>query len=175
VPADQPPEVAAGFLNAYRILVADLVVLSMCEDPDVAAALGDVVRSVKEVPVIATVQRPRPVAPVAGLRVAFFTTAPPAAHEILARHLQVEHGAAEVVVSGNLSNRAALADDVRRVDADVVLVELKAAAVDVVAEAAVEHGVDVVLADADVQALPGEAGLDDALWQLAAHARGGVR
>ena len=174
VPAHQPPEVAAGFLNAYRILISDLVVLTMCEDPHIAGAVREAVRSVKEVPVIATVQRPRPLAPIEGARVALFTTAPATAHDVLAQHLRQEHAAAEVVVSGNLSNRAALAEDLSALEADVFVVELKAAAIDVVAEAAVDRGVRVVLADAEVRALPGEPDLDEALWQAATPAVGRV-
>ena len=48
------------------------------------------------------------------------------------------------------------------------LVELKAAAIDVVAEAAAERGVEVVLAANDV----GRRGLDDALLELAELANG---
>ena len=58
---------------------------------------------------------------------------------------------AEIVhVSRNLARRDALRDELERVDADVYLVELKAAAVDVVAEAALARGAEVVLAANDV-------------------------
>ncbi len=163
IPAQQAPEIATGYLNAYRILLADLVVLTHCEDG--VPALRDAITAVKDVPVVATVQRPRPVEPVAGMRVAFFTTAPPEAHEVLAAHLRDEHQVAEVRVSGNLADRAALRRDLDATDADVFLVELKAAAVDVVAAEAVARGVRVVLADADVRPVDG-ADLDEALLGL---------
>jgi cyclic 2,3-diphosphoglycerate synthetase len=58
---------------------------------------------------------------------------------------------AEIVhVSRNLARRDALREELERVDADVYLVELKAAAVDVVAEAALARGAEVVLAANDV-------------------------
>ena len=166
VPAHQPPEVAAGYLNAYRILIADLVVLTHCEAGTPFERIRAAVAEVKDVPTIATVQRPRPVVPVAGRRVALFTTAPPAAQDVLGEHLVREHGAAEVVVSGNLADRVALRADLERIDAEVFVVELKAAAVDVVAEAAVEGGIPLVLADADIRVLPGELDLDEALLAL---------
>jgi cyclic 2,3-diphosphoglycerate synthetase len=159
IPAHQPAELAAGYLNAYRILLADLVVLTHCEDGAPVAELRGAIASVKDVPTIATVQRPRPAEPLAG-RVAFFTTAPAAAHGILAEEL----GA--VAVSGNLADRGALRDDLERIDADVFLVELKAAAIDVVAEAAAGRGIPVVLADADVRTVRGEPDLDEALLAL---------
>ena len=164
IPAQQSVDVAVGYLNAYRILLADLVVLTHCEDG--VPALREAVTAVKDVPVVATVQRPRPVEPVAGARVAFFTTAPPAAHEVLAAHLRDEHGAAEVHVSGNLGDRVALRRDLEGLDVDVFLVELKAAAVEVVAAEAVELGVRIVLADADLRAVGGGPALDDAIRSL---------
>jgi cyclic 2,3-diphosphoglycerate synthetase len=52
------------------------------------------------------------------------------------------------------------------VEADVFLVELKAAAIDVVAETAVERGIDVVLAANDVAGANGED-LDEILLEVA--------
>ncbi|MFN2470479.1 MAG: 2,3-diphosphoglycerate synthetase [Gaiellaceae bacterium] len=165
--ADQGPLLATGYLNAYRILVADLVVLTMCEQGTPYEAVRSAVAELSPVPVVATVLRPRPTARVAGRRVGFFTVAPAAAHATLAEHVRAEHGAAEVVVSGHLADRAALKRDLAGLDADVFLVELKAAAVDVVLEAAVARGIEVVLADAEVRALPGELDLDGRLCALA--------
>ena len=50
-------------------------------------------------------------------------------------------------VSGNLAAREALRRELEQVDADVYLVEIKAAAIDVVAEAALERGRELVFAD----------------------------
>ncbi|HEV2713354.1 MAG TPA: hypothetical protein VGU26_09665, partial [Gaiellaceae bacterium] len=165
--AHQDPELVSGYLNAYRILVSDLVVLTMAEDGADHDAVAGAVRHVKDVPVVATVLRPRPVESIAGKRVAFFTTAAPSAAGRLERHLLEEHGAAEVTVSANLSNRKELRHDLERVEADVYLVEIKAAAIDVVCEAADESGVDVVFADNDVVPLQNQPDLDEALRELA--------
>ena len=73
-------------------------------------------------------------------------------------------------VSGNLSDRARLREDLAAADADVFVVELKAAAVDVVVEEASRRGVRVVVAANDVVPLPGEPSLDEALERLAAEA-----
>jgi cyclic 2,3-diphosphoglycerate synthetase len=70
-------------------------------------------------------------------------------------------------VSGNLSDRGRLRDDLAGADADVFLVELKAAAVDVVAEEAARRGVRIVIASNDVVPLPGEPSLDVELDRLA--------
>jgi cyclic 2,3-diphosphoglycerate synthetase len=120
--------------------------------------------------VIRAVLRPRPIEPVAGQRVAFFCTARSEQHRRLAAHLEEAHGAAVTAVSGNLANRELLRADVARAEADVFVVELKAAAVDVVAEEAARRGVRVVVAANDVVPLPGEAPLDAELERLAAEA-----
>ena len=81
-----------------------------------------------------------------------------------------DHLPAEVVhVSHSLGNRAALAAELEHVDADTYLIELKAAAIDVVAEHALAHGRRVVLATNDVIVSPG---LDEALRALAPEAVG---
>jgi cyclic 2,3-diphosphoglycerate synthase len=125
---------ARAGLNAYRVLVSDLVV-------DTGGADGDTIRSISDVPVVAAELRLRPAEPLRGRRIAVFTTGP----------APVEGLDAEVVhVSRNLARRDALREEIEGVDAEVFLVELKAAAVDVVAETAVERGAEVVLAANDV-------------------------
>ena len=165
----QDPLVATGFLNAYRHRLADLVVLT-CADEDTArerlrrlstALVREGVR------IVATVLRPRPLAPVTGRRVAFFGAAPPAAHAAIAAHLREAHDADVVAVSGALADRATLREELSRVQADVFLVELKAAAIDVVAEEAVARGVELVLVANDVVPLPGEPALDPEIARLA--------
>jgi cyclic 2,3-diphosphoglycerate synthetase len=170
--AAQPPALVTGYLNAFRALVSDLVVLTMAEEgvahADVAAAL----RRVKPgLPVIAAVLRPRPVEDLRGARAAFFSTAPAEALGLLAGHLREAHGVDVVHASGSLARRDELRAELERAEADVYLVELKAAAIDVVAEAAAERGVRVVLADNEVLPLPGQDDLDEAVLRLAAEAR----
>jgi cyclic 2,3-diphosphoglycerate synthase len=167
--AHQPPEIVAGYLNAYRILVSDLLVLTMAEEGSRHEELAVAVADVKpEIPVIACVLRPRPTESVEGRRVAFFTTAPEDAHDVLAEHLRSEHGADLVGVSGNLARRDSLRRDLGRLEADVYLVEIKAAAIDVVAEEASRRGVDVVFADNDVRPLPDQPDFDEELRRLVA-------
>ena len=99
---------------------------------------------------LATTLRPRPAEPVDGRTVAFFSTAPESAHEMLAAHLRDEHGADVVHVSGNLADRRTLREELEQRRGRRLPLELKAAAIDVVAETALERGVDVVLAGSDV-------------------------
>jgi cyclic 2,3-diphosphoglycerate synthetase len=165
--ADQEPEVATGYLNAFRILISDLVVLTFADPGSRQAELREAIGEVKAVPVIATILRPRPVEDVAGKRVAFFSSARGEHLERLAAHLREEHGAEVVHVSGNLARRDELRRELAAVDAEIYLVELKAAAIDVVAETAADRGIRVVFADNEVIPLPGEPDLDATLRRLA--------
>jgi cyclic 2,3-diphosphoglycerate synthetase len=173
--AHQDPEIVAGYLGAYRLLLSDLVILTMCEEPLATAAqvaaIRDAIADVDlQLPVVATVLRPRPVEPVGGRRVAFFSTAPEAIHARLREHLEREHSAKVVLVSGNLADRDALRaelDSSAVTDAEVFLAEIKAAAVDVVAETAAERGIPVVFADNEVLPLAGEPDLDALVLALA--------
>ena len=125
---------ARAGLNAYRILISDLVV-------DTGGADREAIRSISDVPVVAAELRLRPTEPLAGRRTAVFTTGPAPTDDLDA---EIVH------VSRNLARRDALREELERIEADVYLVELKAAAVDVVAEEALARGAEVVLAVNDV-------------------------
>jgi cyclic 2,3-diphosphoglycerate synthetase len=132
------PAIREG-LNGYRVLVSDLVVF-------ISGGDAEAVRAIKDVPVVEAELRLVPTGPLEGRRVAVFTSGP----------ARTDHLDAEVVhVSRALADRATLHDELeleRVRDADVYLVELKAAAIDVVAETALERGVELVLADNEVVA-----------------------
>lgn len=168
----QDAAVATGYLNPYRALLSDLVVVAMAEErvahEALAAAMSRLVRP--GIPVVRAVLRPRPLDDVRGRRIAFFGTAPPAQHESIAAHLGDTHGAIVVHVSGNLSDRSALREELRHVDAEVFVVEVKAAAIDVVAAEAARIGVPVVLAANDVIPRDGEPDFDGIVERLAREA-----
>ena len=162
------PELLAGYLNTYRVLVSDLVVLTGAEQGSRHDELRAAIDEVKpDTTVIATEMLPRPVGPIEGKRVAVFTTAGKETHERLAQLLAEEHGAEIVHVSGNLADREALRADLESIDAEIYLTEIKAAGIDVVAETADERGVDCVFLDNDVVPLDGEPDLDEELKALA--------
>jgi cyclic 2,3-diphosphoglycerate synthetase len=165
----QDPAVVSGYLNAYRLLLADLVLVTMAEAESGWTHVRDAVRGVARpgVAVLGTILRPRPSVDVSGRSVAYFCTAPVGAHATLAAHLRDLHGAHVVHVSGNLADRGALLEELATVDADVFLVELKAAAIDVVAEAALARGAEIVLAANDVVSVPDDQDLDAMLLEMA--------
>jgi cyclic 2,3-diphosphoglycerate synthase len=126
-------------LNRYRALVSDLVVTMSDELAEREGALRFELRL-------------RPSSLLEG-RVAVFTAGP----------ISTSHLDAEIVhVSQNLARRDALREELENLDADTYLIELKAAAIDVVAEHALAHGARVVLAENEVVA----PGLDEAILAL---------
>jgi cyclic 2,3-diphosphoglycerate synthase len=151
----QRPEIATGYLNAYRILVSDLVVVVGGNEP------VDAIRELTNVPVLQAELRPRPVEPVQGTA-AVFTTAPPDRADDLRRALE-DQGVDVVHLSTNLARRDDLRSELDATDAETYVVELKAAAVDAVIEHARSRGANVVLLDNEVVA----PGLDDELVALA--------
>jgi len=163
-------------LGPFRVLVSDMVVMTMCEAPlaesrQVESVRAAVLASRPDATVIATVLRPHPNEPIEGERVALFTTAGAAIHDRLAGFLRDDHGADVTAVVGSLSDRTALAADLDSPGvraADTYLIEIKAAAIDVVAEAAQERGARVVFCDNRPRSIPGEPDLDAVALDLAA-------
>jgi cyclic 2,3-diphosphoglycerate synthetase len=133
--------------------VSDLVCFTGTDDRQVAA-----VRDIADVPVIGADLVLRPVEPLGPEAVAVFTAGP----------APVDHLDANVVASSqNLADRAHLRNDLASIDAETFLIEMKAAAIDVVAEAAKERGVRIVFARNDLVSREGEPDLDSALLGLA--------
>jgi cyclic 2,3-diphosphoglycerate synthase len=171
--AHQDPEYITGFLGTYRLMISDLLVLTMSEEPMAdREKVREIVEGVREIrpdlAVIPAVFRPRPVEDVGDLRVAYVSTAPPAVLEKLARHLEARYGCEVVATSGNLSDRKRLIEDLDRMAGfDAYLTEIKAAAVDVVTRRGFEEGKPVLYCDND----PVGEGLDEALLGLAREAQ----
>lgn len=142
------------YFGPYRAARADLVIIATAEEPiasasdveELQAALAEVAPGL---PVVTTTFRPAPLEPVEGRRVFFATTAPEAIVPRLVSHLEDEYGCTVVAWSAALSDRVRLRADLAAHSGtfDVLLTELKAAAIDVVAAAGEEAGVPTVLCD----------------------------
>ena len=170
--ADQDPEYIVGFLGTYRLLLSDLLLLTMSEEPmagpeKVSGLVQSVHKIRPDLEVIPTVFRPRPVGKVEGMRVGYVSTAPPAVLDTLASHLEEHYGCEVVAASGNLSDRKRLGADLQKMSGvEAYLTEIKAAAVDVVTSRGSEEGKPVFYCDND----PMGEGLDQTLLSLAQEA-----
>ena len=142
------------YFGPYRVGRADLAIIASAEEPIASSAEVDSIRAAlvdlaPELPVVATTFRPAPLEPVDGKRVFFATTAPASIVPRLAEHLEAEYGCEVVAWSTALSDRSRLRADIAEHEGrfDVLVTELKAAAIDVVAAAGEEAGVPTVLCD----------------------------
>jgi cyclic 2,3-diphosphoglycerate synthase len=159
------PEALAG-LGALRLMRSDLVIVLGHSHADVPHAR--VVRGELE---------PEPVEPVpAGARVAVFTTARAQDAERV-RYALARRGVEVALLSTSLARREALEHDLEqavRERCELFLTELKAAAIDVVAERAAREGIPVGFVQNRLVPRPGETSVDDELWRLFEQVRAGV-
>ena len=166
--ANQDPEYIVGFLGTYRLLLSDLLLLTMSEEPmagpEKVEGLIRAVRKVRpDLTVIPIVFRPRPVGKVDGMRVGYVSTAPPAILDTLSKYLEEHYRCEVVATSGNLSDRKRLVADLEEMSGvEAYLTEIKAAAVDVVTCRGSEEGKPVFYCDND----PVGEGLDQELLGL---------
>lgn len=163
VPASIPLEYLESYFGPFRLLLADCVVVTMCEEPfgsadktsSLISSINDAWRPTDdgkrapEVEVVRTVFRPTPTREVEGADVFVATTAPEEAGDPIRRHLEEEHGCRVRGMSHSLSDRAKLKRDLEGVKerAEVVLCEIKAAAIDVATRTALDEGLEVVYMD----------------------------
>lgn len=173
--ANQPYDYILGYLGTYRILISDLVVLTMCEEP---LASGEKIESIIEgirrlkpgIEVVSTVLRPKPDGDIAGKKVAYFTTAQGGVVESIARYIEDTYGSSVDFISTELADRNKLRKELAGIKDDsveVFLTEIKAAAVDVVVEEADARGVSVVFCDNVPVEIDGSGRLSGLVAELA--------
>lgn len=154
VGASQSLRALTAYFGPLRLASADAVVIAGAEpalvaSADVEALLAHVRDARPGARASAVTFRPRPLEPIEGRRAFLATTAPEALLPVLREHLEREYGCEVVAASACLSDRSRLRADLAAAAGsfDVLLTELKAAAIDVVAEAGEFAGVPTVLLD----------------------------
>ena len=152
--ANQPIENLTTYFGPYRVGLGDLVILTMCEEPmadkDKIKKIEEFVADVNpDATVISTVFRPKPLGNLAGKKVLFATTAPESVKDKLVEYLERNYDCEVIGTTAHLSNRPLLRQDIQKYidEAEVMLTELKAAAVDVATKDALSHGLEVVYCD----------------------------
>ena len=152
--ANQPIENLTTYFGPYRIGLGNLVILTMCEEPmansDKIKAIEEFVSEVNpDATVISTVFRPKPLGDISNKKVLFATTAPEGVKDKLVEYLESNFSCEIVGTTSHLSNRPLLREDMEKYmdEADVMLTELKAAAVDVATKDALAAGLEVIYCD----------------------------
>lgn len=164
VPATIDPVELRRFFNPYRLLLADLAVVTMCADDVSGSPIQTAIRATApDLDVIHVGFRPEPLSQVDGRRVFFCSTAAPGVDQGLKGYLEEVHKCEVVGMTHRLSDRSALIEALEAApDHDVLLTEVKAAAIDVAARRALDAGREVVFVD---NALVGR-GVEDAFDRL---------
>lgn len=170
-PATQPVDEIAGLFGTYRLLRADLLVVTMCEPAVPPEVLTEIATGVRRecpgLPIVCTAFRPKPLSSIGGRRVFLLTTASPTMLGTLSDHLEEQDGCEVVAASASLSARTSLREEIAKAPPfDTLVTELKAAAVDVAAMEARRRGAEVVLYDNVPVDAGGEGALDPALDAL---------
>jgi cyclic 2,3-diphosphoglycerate synthetase len=162
---------ALSHFGPFRLLRSDVLVVFGVEGLDagaLAALKARLAGWIAPEAIVACALVPEPLGELSpGSRVAFFSTS--AAHEGPLRERLEQQGVDVCVTSANLARRELLERDMEqaaRERCNVFLTELKAAAIDVVAEQAERRGARIEFVRNRPASLPGEPDLDDRLSQL---------
>jgi cyclic 2,3-diphosphoglycerate synthase len=175
-PATLAPEHLAGYLGPFRVLLSDLLILMMDGSPtgrDNVSTLYPLARRLREDIRLALAElQPVALADVRGKDAFFATTTHPELAARLAGQLEGTAGCHVVSVSSHLADRAALEQDLGAAPPfDVLLTELKAAAIDVAARRALDRGAEVVFVDNRPKGVGGDGDLDALLAETLELAR----
>lgn len=152
--ANQPISNIKGYFGPFRIQLADLIILTMCEEPMAdSSKILEIEEFISEInpdaKIISTVFRPKPLGDISNKKVLFATTAPDSVKNVLVNYLEDNYSCKVIATTPYLSNRPLLQKDIEKYigDVDVMLTELKAAAVDVATKDSIEAGLEVVYCD----------------------------
>ena len=178
--AGQPLENIIRFYGEYRILISELAIVTMCEEPVASPGkVMDIYEGIKsintDIRIALTVFRPDPLGDISGKRVFVATTSRSDVNESIRIHLEESHNCEVVGISNNLSNRPRLKSDLRDglPGADILLTEIKAASIDVAAVEAEKAGLEIVfLNNAPVLTGGNIDSLDDEILSIIKKIRG---
>jgi len=142
-----------GYLGIYRIMLADMVILTMCEEPMADRKKIEMLESkVKKynpgAVILRTIFRPKPLSNIKGKKVFLAMTADPIIRSNIEKYLEKEYGCTISRSSFNLSRRDELRKELASCPGfDTILTELKAAAVDVLTDYASKNKKEVSYID----------------------------
>ena len=165
--AYQDWEALVGYMGIYRILSADLIILTMCEEPLASRdKIVSVEREIKKinpkVSVIKTIFRPQPLSDISGKRIFMAMTSNEIIEPMIKNYMENNFDCSIKKISFNLGNRAALRKDLEKSnDYDTIVTELKAASVDVLTDYAFKHEKEIVYIN-NVPVIKGSKGVLEA-------------
>ncbi len=172
VSALTPPEHVSSFFGPYRVKISDLIVITMAEEynkPRVEVLEKLIEELNPDAMVSEVVLRPKPLGDIRGKKIVYASVAPSEALEkAIIPYIEEKYGAQVVGYTRWLSNRPKLRKDLEELlpKAEVLVTELKAAAVDVATRMAVEMGKEVVYVW-NIPVTTGGMNIEEAIRKLA--------
>ncbi len=149
--AGQPIQHILDFMGEYRLLISNLVIVTMCEEPmsnsrKIQRIYEGILERKDDAKIALTVFRPEPLGDIKGKKVFLTTTAPKEVRSQTVKYLEKEHDCEVVGYSPHLSDRKRLKEDLSKglTNCDILLTEIKAASIDVAASTAKNQGCDIV-------------------------------
>ncbi|MFX1518870.1 MAG: 2,3-diphosphoglycerate synthetase [Promethearchaeota archaeon] len=155
--AQQPLSTIKGILNPYRIKLSELAIVTNCEAPLATDnKIKEIYKTVKainpEIKVCYTKFRPKILGDIRNKTVFYASTIPIEMMKTVVNYLEQNYDCNIVGTSVSLSNRAILKGDLKKLtQADVLVTELKAAAVDVATKTALQMGKSTIYCDNELQ------------------------
>lgn len=149
----EPESHSIGYLGPYRIFISKVLFLTNCENSEQKKKFELIQKEAKrlsrDIEVVGTVFRPKPLEKIKNERVFLATTAPDSYKHIIADYISQTENCEIVYSSSNLARRDLLRNELetRNREFTTVLLELKAAAVDVALDFAVKNGKRAVFYD----------------------------
>jgi len=138
-----------GYLGIYRIVISNLVFITMCEEPLADKGKVDFLeREIKRInpgaKIVKSVFRPEPVYSIENKKIFLVLTAKNLVEYKIKNYLEDKYNCKVIKVSFNLADRQKLRAELNSINNyDMLLTELKAASVDMVTEFALENGKEI--------------------------------
>jgi len=148
--AGQSWENIIGYLGIYRILSADLIIITMCEEPiadpqKISFLEKEIILINSGAKIIKTIFRPEPLSDISGKKIFLAMTASKVIGPKIKDYIERKYNCEIRQVSFNLSNRKELERELERCDNyNTIMTELKAASVDILTKYALSHNKEIV-------------------------------
>jgi cyclic 2,3-diphosphoglycerate synthetase len=141
------------YLNPYRIKLSQVAIVTNCEiplatDSDVEVLI-DILKEINpKIKVGCTIFRPKVLGDIHGKNVFYAATIPAEMMEIVVKYLEQQYKCNVIGTTVHLANRAKLREDLQELaHTDLLLTELKAAAIDVAAKTALQMRKPTIFCD----------------------------
>jgi cyclic 2,3-diphosphoglycerate synthase len=170
--ADQSWESIVGYLGLYRILMSDLIFLTMCEEPltdksHIDSLESEILKYKSNIKIVKSVFRPEPLGSIQGRKIFMALTAKSSIEDKIKEYIEKKYNCEIIRVSFNLSNRDKLKKELLDCNNyDTILTELKASSVDLVTEFAVANKKHITYMNNIPVILEGEDHLKNLLKEL---------